>query len=84
MGFDWKYCSRKRSILGEPAKQLKRCRELLLLLGGQLLQDCRSEPILPCCAALSEQPLAFVAERHAAVLCALMASTATLAFRLGG
>src|SRR5580698_5087497 len=56
--------SRKMSIFGKPAKQLESCRELLLLLGGELLQDCGGEPILPRGAALPKQPLAFFAERH--------------------
>jgi hypothetical protein len=54
--------SRKRSIFGKPAKQLESCRELLLLLSGELLQDCGGEPILPRGTALLKQLLAFPAE----------------------
>ena len=59
---DWNHRSRKRSIFGKSAKQLESCRELLLLLSGELLQDCGGEPILPRGTAFPKQLLAFLAE----------------------
>src|ERR1035438_9037663 len=54
--------SRKGSIFGKPAKQLESCRELLLLLSGELFDDDRGQPILPRRTDLLKPLLAFLAE----------------------
>ena len=51
-------------MIRKPAKKLEGRQELLLLPHGELLQNGSSEPILPCGAILSKQPLAFTAEGH--------------------
>ena len=52
----------KASVFNEAREQVDGRSKPFLFLGGEFLLDCCCEPILPCCATVPEQLLAFPGE----------------------
>ena len=50
------------SVFNEAREQVEGRSKPFLFLRGELLLDCCCEPILPCCATVPEQLLAFAGE----------------------